>query len=82
MLRPPSKALVAESPNAHMRDLQTESMSQAQRLAVFHTPRLLLAISHVLAHPVAVPTPTHSVLLLRVLLLVSNRRALCQVMCP
>jgi hypothetical protein len=29
MLRPPSKALVAESPNAHMRDLELESMLQA-----------------------------------------------------
>ena len=29
MLRPPSKALVSESPNAHMRDLELDSMSQA-----------------------------------------------------
>mgnify|MGYP004281292771 CR=1 FL=1 len=29
MLRPPSKALVAESPNAHMQDFELSSMSQA-----------------------------------------------------
>ena len=29
MLRPPSKALVSESPNAHMRDVELDSMSQA-----------------------------------------------------
>ena len=31
MLRPPSKALVSESPNAHMRDLELDSMSQARK---------------------------------------------------
>ena len=40
MLRPPSKALVSESPNAHMRDIELDSMSQA----VFSRslPRLIL----------------------------------------
>ena len=48
MLRPPSKALVAESPNAHMRDLELESMSQAAvSTFAIHTPCPLLAPSHV-----------------------------------
>ena len=35
MLRPPSKAHVAESPNAHMRDLELDSMSQARAVSKY-----------------------------------------------
>ena len=35
MLRPPSKALVSESPNAHMRDLELDSMSQAREVSKY-----------------------------------------------
>ena len=48
MLRPPSKALVAECPDANMRDLELESMSQAAvSTFAIHTPCPLLAPSHV-----------------------------------
>ena len=54
MLRPPSKALVAECPDANMRDLELETMSQAAVSSCrVHTPCPLLAISRVLANPVA-----------------------------
>ena len=36
MLRPPSKALVSESPNAHMRDLELDTMSQAVFGGAYH----------------------------------------------
>ena len=42
MLRPPSKAHVAESPNAHMRDLELDSMSEA---AYRQLPPMLCALS-------------------------------------
>ena len=52
MLRPPSKALVAESPNAHIQDFELSSMSEVAYIGSCHPSYafcLLLATSKVLA---------------------------------
>ena len=52
LLRTPSKALVAESPNAHMRDLELDTMLDVSWLWL--NQLLAIAISRVLA-----PYPPH-----------------------